>query len=149
VRAATLDHVTITASDFERSLAFYAAALGALGLVQVRELVDEEEDAAAVDAVAWGAEAGSGAASAAVSGIGLGGGHGVLWLVRGSRSTQGLHIRLWANARQEVEAFFQAGVEAGGSAELAPRRWTPYRRGEFQAIVADPDGNLIEACCPE
>jgi catechol 2,3-dioxygenase-like lactoylglutathione lyase family enzyme len=139
--AATLDHVTITASDFERSLHFYDAALAALGLVRLRELVDEEEDGAAVEAAAWGAEPRNSAPGDRD--------HATVWLVTGERATNGLHIQLRANSRQDVEAFFSGACAAGGAGYLAPRRWTPYRRGEFQAIVCDPDGNLIEACAAE
>jgi catechol 2,3-dioxygenase-like lactoylglutathione lyase family enzyme len=136
--AATLDHVTLTTTDFVRSAAFYDAALGALGMVRLRELVDEEEDAAAVEAAAWGDvdldAAGAGA---------------LVWLISGPTATTGLHLRLRINSPQEVETFYLRALHAGGTGHLAPRRWTPYRRGEFQAIVRDPDGNLIEACCPE
>lgn len=139
--AATLDHVTITASDFERSLQFYDAALAALGLVRLRELVDEEEGDAAVEAAAWGADP-PGSASGEQD-------HATVWLVSGQPTTTGLHIQLRANSRYDVETFFRDACAAGGAGHLAPRRWTPYRRGEFQAIVRDPDGNLIEACTAE
>ncbi len=129
---ATLDHVTITATDLARSLDFYDAALGALGLNRVRELVDEEEDDAAVEAAAWGT-----------------GPTPLLWLVAGTPATERAHVAIRADSRVEVEAFYWAGLQAGGSAHSAPRRWTIYRRGEFNAILADPDGNLIEAVCTE
>jgi catechol 2,3-dioxygenase-like lactoylglutathione lyase family enzyme len=130
---AALDHVTITATDFPASLAFYDAALGALGLVRVAELVDEEEDAPELEAAAWGAPD-----SVAT-----------LWLVTGGAATTGLHVRLRADSRQQVETFHAASVEAGGTEHAAPRRWTVYRRGEFNAIVRDPAGNLIEAVAAE
>jgi catechol 2,3-dioxygenase-like lactoylglutathione lyase family enzyme len=129
----TLDHVTLTAADFAASAAFYDAALGALGLVRVAELVDEEEDDPPVEALAWGG----------------GDGHGVLWLVHGDRSTSGLHVRFQAGSRVDVEAFHRAAVQSGGREVGAPRRWPLYRRGEFNAIVADPGGNLVEAVAPE
>lgn len=128
-----LDHVTVTAADFARSLGFYDAALGALGLVRVAELVDEEEDAAEVEAV----------------GFGLPGRSAQLWLVRGSTPTSGLHLQLRAESRAAVEAFHAQAVAAGGRPHAAPRRWPIYRRGEFNAIVSDPSGNLIEVVSPE
>lgn len=130
---AHLDHVTVTASDFAASLAFYDAALGALGLERVAEHLDEEEDEATIEAAGWGADGGS----------------PVLWLVAGSRATHGLHVRIAVKSRVEVEAFHRAGVAAGGADHAGPRRWVLYRAGEFNAIVADPDGNLIEAVAPE
>ena len=132
---ATLDHVTVTvaAVDFVARLAFYDAALGALGLTRVAELVDEEEDEPALEAVGWGS----------ADGI------GVFWLVTGERPTAGLHVRLRTESRAQVETFHAAAVDAGGSDHAAPRRWVLYRRGEFNAIVRDPAGNLLEAVAPE
>ena len=130
---ARFDLVTITAADFEASLAFYDAALAALGLVRITELVDEEEEDPEVEAVAWGPPDGT----------------AVLWLVTGSRPTAGLHLRFRADSRVDVETFFSAGIQNGGTEHGAPRRWTLYRRGEFNAIVRDPAGNLIEAVSAE
>lgn len=130
-----LDHVTLSvaAPDFAARVRLYDAALGALGLVRVAELVDEEEDDPAVEAVAWGAD----------------GGPGRIWLVIGESPTAGLHVRLRADSRQQVETFHADAVRAGAADHAAPRRWVLYRRGEFNAIVADPAGNLIEAVAAE
>ena len=49
----------------------------------------------------------------------------------------------------EVEAFHAAGLAAGGTNASAPRRWPIYRRGEFNAVLRDPDGNAVEAVSPE
>lgn len=130
---ARLDHATIAASDFARSLVFYDAALGALGLVRVAEFGDEEEEAADLEAAGWGPVGGS----------------PVLWVVAGRAATAGAHVALRAGSRVAVEAFFAAAVAAGGVPHDAPRRWAIFRRGEFNAVVADPDGNLIEAVSRE
>jgi catechol 2,3-dioxygenase-like lactoylglutathione lyase family enzyme len=130
---AALDLVTITAADFEASLAFYDAALAALGLVRITELVDEEEEDPELEAAAWGPADGA----------------AVLWLVTGASPTAGLHLRFQANSRADVETFFLAGIQNGGTEHAAPRRWTLYRRGEFNAIVRDPGGNLVEAVSAE
>jgi hypothetical protein len=132
---AVLDHVTLTvrAPDLAARVGFYDAALGALGLVRVAELVDEEEDDAAVEAVAWGHADGA----------------GLVWLVIGDEPTTGVHVRLRADSRGQVETFHADAVRAGGTERTAPRRWVLYRRGEFNAIVADPAGNLIEAVAAE
>lgn len=131
----TLDHLTVTVAgpDLDAAAAFYDAALGALGLVRVVELADEEEDDAVVEAVAWG----------------LDNGDGLVWLVTGDRPTSGLHVRFRADSRAQVETFHQAAIRAGGIERAAPRRWVLYRRGEFNAIVADPAGNFIEAVAGE
>jgi catechol 2,3-dioxygenase-like lactoylglutathione lyase family enzyme len=137
-----IDHVTITVADLARSAAFYDAALGALGLRRMVELGDEEEDAAAVEAIAWGeperGEPERGEPERAA-----------VWLVAGTRPTSGLHVCLRARTRADVEAFHDAAVAAGGRSHDAPRRWPIFRAGDFNAIVLDPDGNLIEAVAPE
>jgi catechol 2,3-dioxygenase-like lactoylglutathione lyase family enzyme len=128
-----LDHVTITAVDFAASLAFYDAALGALGLVRVAELVDEEEDDPVLEAAAWGPRDGPAA----------------VWLISGEHPTTGFHVRLRADCRADVETFHAAALGAGGTDFATPRRWVLYRTGEFNAIIADPAGNLIEAVAAE
>ena len=130
---ASLDHATICASDFQASLAFYDAALGALGLVRVAEYGDEEEERAIIEAAGWGR------ADTAP----------LLWLIGGDRTTRGAHLSLHAGSRAEVEAFYAAALQAGGRAHNAPRRWAIFRRGQFNAVVTDPDGNRIEAVAAE
>ncbi|SHF50273.1 Catechol 2,3-dioxygenase [Jatrophihabitans endophyticus] len=128
-----LDSVTVGASDFAASAEFYEAALGALGFVRTHELVDEEEDDAAVEALGWGPA----------------GAPAQVWLVTSGVPTRDVHVRLRVASRLDVEEFHSAALAAGGREHAAPRRWTPYRRGEFNAIVRDPDGNLVEAVAPE
>jgi catechol 2,3-dioxygenase-like lactoylglutathione lyase family enzyme len=130
---AALEQVTITAADFDAAVRFYDASLGALGLVRTVELVDEEEEDAALEAIGWGTADGP----------------ATLWVVRGRLPTSGVHLRLAAPSSEVVRRFHEAAVAAGGSSHDAPRRWPIYRRGEFNAIVRDPDGNLIEAVAGE
>jgi catechol 2,3-dioxygenase-like lactoylglutathione lyase family enzyme len=132
-RAARLDHVTVTASDFARSLAFYDAALEPLGLLRLQELGDEEEERIELEAAAFGAQDGP----------------AVFWLVSGTVVTRGLHVAFHAGDRAQVETFHAAALAAGGTSHGAPRRWPIFRRGEFNAIVRDPDGNLVEAVSGE
>ena len=129
----TLDHVTVVAADLATSLVFYDEALSALGLVRAAEFGDEEEADAQIEAVGWGAP---GAAP-------------LLWVVAGDVPTRGAHLSLSASARADVERFHSAALAAGGTSRAAPRRWAIYRRGEFSAVVADPDGNLVEVRAPE
>jgi catechol 2,3-dioxygenase-like lactoylglutathione lyase family enzyme len=123
-----LDHVTVTASDFAASLRFYDAALGALGLRRLHELGDEEEEGAAVEVAAYGTDD-----------------HAALWLVSGPAATVAVHVAFRADDRAQVERFHDAAMHAGGMSHDPPRRWPIFRRGEFNAIVRDPDGNLVEA----
>jgi catechol 2,3-dioxygenase-like lactoylglutathione lyase family enzyme len=131
--SARFDHVTITSSDFAASLAFYDAALAPLGLVRLHELGDEEEDDADVEVAAFGAQDGS----------------AVLWLISGATPSKGVHLAFRAARRADVEGFHAAALRAGGTSHGAPRRWPIFRKGEFNGIVRDPDGNLIEAVSGE
>ena len=128
-----LDHVTLTAGNFAASVAFYDAALGSVGWVRTLELGDEEEDGAPVEVVGWGAPDTPAA----------------LWVVAGAVATRGMHLALRLDSSAAVETFYAAALAAGGTSHDAPRRWPIIRRGQFNAIVADPDGNLIEAVAPE
>jgi catechol 2,3-dioxygenase-like lactoylglutathione lyase family enzyme len=130
---ARFDHVTITSSDFAASLTFYDAALAPLGLVRLHELGDEEEHDAAVEAAAFGPQDGP----------------ALLWLVSGASATRGVHVAFRADQRGDVERFHAAALGAGGTSRGAPRRWPIFRRGDFNAIVRDPDGNLLEAVSGE
>lgn len=130
---ARLDHVTVVTGDLATSAAFYDEALGALGLVRLVDLVDEEEDDPATEAIAYGGPDGP----------------GLVWLVAGTPASRRLHLCFRAGDRAAVEAFHAAAVAAGGSSHDAPRRWPIFRTGEFNAIVADPDGNLLEAVSDE
>jgi catechol 2,3-dioxygenase-like lactoylglutathione lyase family enzyme len=128
-----LDHLSVTASDFAASLRFYDAALAPLGLSRVAEFGDEEEGDAPVEAAAW-------AASDAAP---------VIWLVVAQEPTRAVHVAFRVDRPADVRRFHEAAITAGGRSHDAPRRWPIYRRGEYHAIVADPDGNLIEAVSAE
>lgn len=127
-----LDHVTVTASDFETSLRFYDAALGALGMQRLQELGDEEEDDPAIEVAAYGVDE-----------------RAAVWLVSGPEPTRRVHLAFRAASAAQVAAFHASALGAGGTSHDAPRRWPIYRRGEFNAIVVDPDGNLLEAISQE
>jgi catechol 2,3-dioxygenase-like lactoylglutathione lyase family enzyme len=133
VSAPGLRHVTLSTATFERSLAFYDAALGALGMARVQEFGDEEEDDAPLEA----------------AGYGLPGQPPVFWLVAGVEVSRGTHVAFGAGSRAQVDAFFAAATRAGGAATQAPRPWEIYRPGYYGALVADPDGNLVEALVGE
>ena len=54
------------------------------------------------------------------------------------------HLAFQARDRAAVEAFYKAGLEAGGQDNGAPAE-RPYHPGYFAAFLIDPDGNNIEA----
>lgn len=54
------------------------------------------------------------------------------------------HLALQARDRAAVEAFYKAGLAAGGMDNGAPGE-RPYHPGYYAAFLLDPDGNNIEA----
>ena len=115
-------HLGLFASDFAASESFYTNALAALGV----------RAGFRTDSIAeyWIAEHDAPSLS--------------LETARGSADvTRGLHLAFEAADRDAVDAFYRAGVEAGGKPRHEPRRWPEYRA--YAAFVSDPDGNNVEA----
>lgn len=54
------------------------------------------------------------------------------------------HIAFQARDRATVDAFYKAGLKAGGQDNGAPGE-RPYHPGYYAAFLLDPDGNNIEA----
>jgi catechol 2,3-dioxygenase-like lactoylglutathione lyase family enzyme len=122
-----IDHTGIGVADVARSTIFYDAALGALGLRRVVEMPEND-----------GAD-----------GVGYGETYPVFWIDRFHPHGVKQHTAFSARSRAEVDAFFAAGVNAGGTPNGAPGlrdpKKTGYPPGYYAAFVLDPDGNNIEA----
>jgi catechol 2,3-dioxygenase-like lactoylglutathione lyase family enzyme len=58
----------------------------------------------------------------------------------------GSMVALEAPSRSAVDAFFAAGLSAGGSNEGAPGL-RPYSANFYAAYLRDPDGNKLSAVC--
>ena len=58
--------------------------------------------------------------------------------------TTALHLCFHARSRDEVDAFHQAGVEAGFRSNGTPG-FRDYAPGYYAAYLLDPDGNNVEA----
>ncbi|HKE79271.1 MAG TPA: VOC family protein [Solirubrobacteraceae bacterium] len=59
--------------------------------------------------------------------------------------TRGLHVGFRAGDRAQVDAFWQAGVDAGYRDDGAPGERTQYGPTYYGAFLLDPDGNSVEA----
>ena len=112
-----IDHFGITVQDLEKSKAFYQATLAPLGY-ELR--VDN-----------------SFAASFA---------EGYFWLGSGEKFPP-MHFAFNAQTREEVRAFYQAGLKAGALDNGAPDIRENYHPNYYAAFLIDPDGNNIEAVC--
>jgi len=122
-----LDHVAIEVGDFDRSKAFYEAALAPLGISVVMSPVPQ--------AAGFGSEVG-----------------GVLkpyfWIMaRGRPTVSGAHLAFAARDHDTVDAFHAAALAAGGTDNGAPGPRPLYHPAYYGAFVLDPDGNNVEAVC--
>jgi catechol 2,3-dioxygenase-like lactoylglutathione lyase family enzyme len=111
------DHVGIAVSDLAASERFYRTVLAALGLHPTHA------DATLVEWEDWD--------------IGpTDGEHPV---------TRGLHVGFRAASREDVDAFWRAGVEAGFRDDGEPGLREAYGSGYHGGFLLDPDGNSVEA----
>ena len=60
-----------------------------------------------------------------------------------------LHLAFTAENRREVEDFYRAALEAGGTDNGAPGLRPQYHANYFAAFVIGPDGHNIEVVCHE
>jgi catechol 2,3-dioxygenase-like lactoylglutathione lyase family enzyme len=118
-----IDHIGLSVADYERSKAFYRAALAPLGYVLVME---------ASDAAGFGA-----------------GGKPDFWLGQGERTTPPVHAAFRASNRATVRAFYEAAIAAGAQDNGPPGIRAEYHPNYYGAFVLDPDGHNIEAVCHE
>jgi catechol 2,3-dioxygenase-like lactoylglutathione lyase family enzyme len=110
------DHVTIRVSDREASERFYDTVLPVVGIAKA----DSEEYCE------WGDFSVS--ATSAEKPL-----------------TKGLHIAFAADSRARVDAFWQAGIDAGYRDEGAPGPRPQYGTDYYGGFLLDPDGNSVEA----
>lgn len=127
-----IDHTGIGVSDIYRSAQFYEAALRPLNVKIVmrisREFEPVEADSADLGGVAYGID------------------YPIFWIDVFHPHSVKQHTAFRAQSRQQVDAFHQAAVLAGGTDNGQPGlRSGGYPRGYYAAFVLDPDGNNIEA----
>lgn len=59
--------------------------------------------------------------------------------------TRNVHIGFTAPSREQVDAFWKAGLAAGGVDDGPPGERPEYLDGYYGAFLRDPDGNSVEA----
>lgn len=122
-----LDHVGIGVSDFARAKAFYDKAMAPLGIALVMEVTAEQTGDQ--PACGFGSE-----------------GKPYFWF-GGAPDIARCHIAFTAKDRAAVDAFYKAGLAAGGKDNGAPGLRPHYHANYYGAFVMDPDGHNIEAVC--
>lgn len=123
-----IDHTGVVVSDFERSKAFYTAALAGLGYGLLMEIPASVNGV--TDVAGFGAE-----------------GKPDFWVSRGTPNRPAVHVAFAARQRTQVDAFHRAAVAAGGRDNGAPGLRPHYHADYYGAFVLDPDGHNIEVVC--
>ncbi|MGF7158808.1 catechol 2,3-dioxygenase-like lactoylglutathione lyase family enzyme [Rhodoligotrophos appendicifer] len=118
-----MSHVSVGTNDFKRAVRFYDDVLATIGAKRILE-----HDGA----VAYGKL------------------YPEFWVQRpldgGTGSVgNGTHFGFFARSRAEVDAFYQAALDAGASGEGAPGPRPHYGDPYYGCFVRDLDGHKIEA----
>jgi catechol 2,3-dioxygenase-like lactoylglutathione lyase family enzyme len=116
-----IDHVSVRVSDFGRLVAFYRDALAPIGYQVLMEYPG---------AVGLGAD-----------------GKPDLWLMQTDRPLNPTHVALSSASRPTIDAFYAAGIAAGGTDNGPPGLRLDYHPTYYAAFVRDPEGNNIEVVC--
>lgn len=124
-----LDHISITVADLAAAERFYDAVMAALAVPKV---------GAEPDWLGYGLRAGPDQPERTYLSI------------RPGTAPEPAHGRHWcfkATSRAMVDAFWHAGLAAGGSDQGAPGLRAHYHPSYYAAFLADPAGNRLEAVC--
>jgi catechol 2,3-dioxygenase-like lactoylglutathione lyase family enzyme len=116
-----IDHVSVRVQDFGRLVDFYREALAPIGYQVLMEYPG---------AVGLGAD-----------------GKPDLWLMQTDQPLNPTHVALSSGSRSPIDAFYAAGLAAGGSDNGAPGVRLDYHPTYYAAFVRDPEGNNIEVVC--
>ena len=121
-----LDHIGIGVGAYDKSKAFYQAALAPLGY------------SLAMEYEGW---AGFGRPGPLVE-------HDLCFWIHGSEPPVApVHVAFRAADRATVAAFHAAALAAGARDNGGPGLRTHYHPAYFAAFVLDPDGHNLEAVC--
>ena len=124
-----LDHVSISVPDIDLARPFYDAIMAALGAA--RSMTGRPRSATANAAVRttphrrfWRS----------------------IWIPLKSARASGTGVSK-AASREQVEAFFEAGLATGGQSDGEPGLRPQYHGDYYGAFLVDPAGNRVEAVC--
>jgi catechol 2,3-dioxygenase-like lactoylglutathione lyase family enzyme len=123
-RHVVIDHLTVGVTDLEASRRFYAQALEPLGFSEIGPWSDAKRE------ISFGLED--------ANDFGL----SEKYEVGGQ-----LHIAFAADTREQVDAFYETALAAGGQDNGAPGPRPEYSANYYGAFVLDPDGHNVEAVC--
>ncbi|MDR5763124.1 VOC family protein [Caballeronia sp. LZ035] len=122
-----LDHVFISVSDINRSIAFYEKALAPLGIVHAIDYDGSQGPAGHPDLKGFGAN-----------------GRVFFWLREGTVEGRAAHVGFIADGKREVDAAFSAAMSVGATEIRPPGPQRHYDPRYYAAQVRDPDGYSLE-----
>jgi catechol 2,3-dioxygenase-like lactoylglutathione lyase family enzyme len=122
-----LDHVFISVSDIDRSIAFYEKALAPLGIVHAIDYDGRQGPAGHPDLKGFGAN-----------------GRVFFWLREGLVEGGAAHVGFVANDKRAVDAAFAAAMAASATEIHQPGPQLHYDPRYYAAQVRDPDGYSLE-----
>ena len=124
-----LDHVSIAVPDIDAARVFYDAIMQPLGATKVYDRAD---------AIGYGERCNAAdTASTCVA----------IYLDPAPVAANRRHWCFKAASRAHVDAFFAAGLAAGGRSDGEPGLRPHYHRDYYAAFLVDPAGNRVEAVC--
>ena len=129
-----IDHVYISVTDIEKSLAFYLEALKPLGWREIGKYDAASGPGTVPDLYGLGDDT-------YVSGTGAG---SSIWLRQRQPGETGLYLGIACDTSDAVDAAYAAAISAGGIDEGRPADRTYFAPGYYAANVADFDGNRLE-----
>jgi catechol 2,3-dioxygenase-like lactoylglutathione lyase family enzyme len=122
-----LDHVFLSVSDLDRSIAFYEATLAPLGITTRFDYDGKDGPPGHPDLKGFGAN-----------------GRMYLWLRPGVVEGRAAHVGFVATSREAVDAAYAAAMAAGAQDNGAPGVRLHYDPRYYAANVFDPDGYSLE-----
>lgn len=122
-----LDHVFLSVSDIDRSIAFYEKALAPLGISYAVDYDGSQGPVGHPDLKGFGANR-----------------RVFFWLRVGPVEGRAAHVGFVANGQREVDAAYAAAMAAGASSIHPPGPQVHYDPRYYAAQVRDPDGYSLE-----
>ena len=125
-----LSHVGIPVSDTARSKAFYERTLAPLGMKILMEMGPDQTESGGT-AIGFAKDDQSDS----------------FWIGDNEKVGEGVHVAFEVESRDQVDAFHEEALAAGGKDNGAPGLRPHYGPNYYAAFVYDPDGANIEALC--
>ncbi len=122
-----LDHVFLSVSDLDRSIAFYTASLAPLGINDRVDYDGRDGPPGHPDLKGFGCK-----------------GKIFFWLRPGTVEGRAAHVGFIANSRADVDAAYSAAMAAGATDNGPPGARVHYDPRYYAGNVFDPDGYSLE-----